>query len=145
MAWKTLTADLVLAEFNNLETGAYNTARGDDSGANLDVIISGVVDEFVDAIASRGHPVGSQGTLPSGFIPKAVAMARWRYLLALPSGNSLLSAERKTANEAGEKLIQDIREGKVGVVGPDGTQSPAAAAGSKTKIPGRFCIPDQTH
>lgn len=143
MAWKQLTSALVLAEFNDSETDAYNSAKADDSGADMDTIITGIVDEFRDAIGSRGHDLDDAGTIPAGFIPKAVAMTRWRFLLALPSGKSLLTDERKAANEAGEKLLSDIREGKAGVVGPDGPSS-AAAAGSKKRIPGRFRQCDET-
>jgi len=137
MSWQAFTDDLVLAEFNDSETDAYNTAKGDDSGTDLDTILAGVVNEFRDALAARGHPLDAAGTLPPGVVPKAVAMVRWRFLLALPIGKSLLTEERKAANEAGEKLLEGIRAGKVGIVGPGGPV-PAATAGSKKHLGGRF-------
>jgi hypothetical protein len=137
MPWQELTDTLVLAEFNDSETDAYNTAKGDDAGTSLDQIISGVVGEFADVIAARGHVLDGAGTLPPLVIPKAIAMVRWRFLLALPTGKSLLSDERKAANEAGEKLLERIAEGKVGIVGPSGA-APASSAGSKRKIGGRM-------
>jgi len=142
MPWQQLTDTLVLAEFNDSETDAYNTAKGDDAGVDLDQIISGVINEFRDAMASRGHLLDVDGTLPPRVVPKAIAMVRWRFLLALPSGKGLLNDARKDANEAGEKLLAGIADGKVGIVGPGGPV-PASTAGSKRKIGGRMPTPSR--
>ena len=125
MAWESLTAAEVLALFNDSETTAYNTAKGDDAGAALPQAITFVVNELREAIAGRDIILGPDGTLPSGFKKKAIGAVRYEFLNALPTGKSLLTEERVKANAAFEKLVEDIQAGKIKIV--DGLGSTALA------------------
>ena len=116
MAWETLTTDDVLVLFNDSETSAYEQAKGEATGTSLAAAVTAVVKELREAISGRDISLGPDGTIPSGFKKRAIGAARWQFLLAIPTGKSLLTDERKTENEKYEKLIEGIQDGTVHVV-----------------------------
>ena len=116
MSWETLTTDDVLALFNDSEQQAYDIAKGTPAGDGLAVAVDVVVNEVREAISGRDISLGPDGTIPSGFKKRAISAARWQFLLALPSGKSLLSDERKAENERFQKLIDGIQDGSIHVV-----------------------------
>lgn len=141
MPWETLTADDVLALFNDSEADAYNTARGDAPGDGLAKAVTFVVNELREAISGRDITLGPDGTIPSGFKLKAIAATRWQFLLALPTGKSLQTDERKAQNEAFEKLIAGIQDGKINVTSAIGLPAMALPAIKKPHL--RFSKRDQ--
>jgi len=114
--WSALTADDVLNQFNDSETQAYDTAKGDAQSASLPDIISKVMDQVVGAYANAGRLIDlSTGSVPAtGTIPpeeknRAIAVARWKYLLALPTGKSLAenrADDAKAAEAYWEKIAK---------------------------------------
>ena len=121
MAWETLSTDEVLALFNDSETDAYNTAKGDANGADLGIIIGFVVNELVEAISGRDIVLGPAGTIPAGFKKKAIGAVRYEFLNALPTGKSLLTEERVKAKGEYDALLKGIQDGSIKVQPGDGS------------------------
>lgn len=110
--WLPLTEQDVLNQFNDSETAAYDTAKGDTNSASLPDIISKVMDQITDAYATAGRlfdPVAqaipASGTIPSGDKNRAIAIARWKYLLAIPTGKSLAENRADDAKKAEDYFI----------------------------------------
>lgn len=126
MNWSNLTDDEVLAQFNDSETAAMDAAKGDTSGANLTDIIGKVTDQIRHAYRDGGREIDwdQPGSLPAGEKNRAIAMVRWLYLLALPTGKALQTEERKKAHDDATAYFLQIaqrkisRPGSVGVVRP---------------------------
>jgi len=105
--WSALTIADVLNQFNDSETLAYDTAKGDANSASLPDIIGKVMDQVVGAYANAGRlidlstglaPAG--GTIPAEEKNRAIAVARWKYLLAIPTGKSLAENRADDAKAA---------------------------------------------
>ena len=116
--WTTLTTDDVLAQFNDREQSAYESAKGEASGQSLADIVGKVVSQVRKAYADAARIVDAQaGTIPDGEKNRAVAIARWLFLNALPSGKSLLSDERKKAHDDAEAYFLAIAKNEIKPVG----------------------------
>ena len=102
--WNPLTEAEVLRQFNDSETQAYNAAKGDDNGAALGDIITKVIDEIRLAYANgaRAVDVDNATTLPDGEKNRAIALVRWRFLIALPTGEGLAKFRKEDAEAARE-------------------------------------------
>ncbi len=102
--WINLTTADVLAQFNDSEAAAYDAAKGDPASTSLPTIIALVVNQIYQAYEDGGRLVDrvDPGTLPPGEKNRAVALVRWKYLLALPAGRALQTAERQQAHDAAE-------------------------------------------
>jgi hypothetical protein len=101
----------VLAQFNDSETAAYDAAKGDTASADLPAIVTAVIAQIQEAWLNGGRapdPSGATNTIPAGEINRAVALARWRYLVALPTGQTLQTPERKHAFDAAETYLLQI-------------------------------------
>ena len=105
--WSQLTVQEVLNQFNDSETQAYDDAKGDAKSASLPDIIGKVVDQVVGAYANAGRMIDSStgmapaaGTIPPDEKNRAIAVARWKYLLALPTGKSLAENRAEDAKAA---------------------------------------------
>ena len=106
-AWTPLTEPEVLNQFNDSEMTAYDTAKGDANSVALPDIIAKVMDQITDAYLNAGRLLDpatglapATGTIPAGEKNRAIALARWKYLLAIPTGKSLAenrAADAKTA------------------------------------------------
>lgn len=116
MPWYPFTAADVLAQFNDSETAAYDAAKGDPTSADLPQIVLAVIAQIQEAWLNGGRapdPSGSQVTIPSGELNRAVALTRWRYLLALPTGQTLQTPERKHAADDAEKYLLQIAQRQI--------------------------------
>jgi hypothetical protein len=105
--WIPLTVADVLNQFNDSETAAYDTAKGDASSASLPDIITKVMDQITQAYADAGRlfdtvaqAIPVTGTIPAGEKNRAIAIVRWKYLLAIPAGKSLAENRAKEAQDA---------------------------------------------
>jgi hypothetical protein len=100
--WCTLTDNDVLAQFNDSEQTQYDAAKGDAKGDDLADIIGKVSNQVWEAFNNGGRLVDTQGggTIPISERNRAIAVVRWLYLIALPTGESLLTKNR-------EKLYDD--------------------------------------
>lgn len=122
MPWENPTSASVLEEFTPAERATLANIQG--GADNLTPILERVVKEFRQAIADAGREVAADTTtIPNGFLGQAIALARWRYLIALPQAKALQTPERKAAAEKAETLIEDIATGKRPVAPPDATSS----------------------
>ena len=124
--WTTLTTADVLAQFNDSETAAFDAAKGDTQSTSLPAILTLVTDQIRRAYRDGGRRVDqtSSGTIPDGEKNRAVALARWRYLLALPAGQSLQTAERKQAYDEAETYFLQIAQRKISHPGNVGLARP---------------------
>jgi len=128
MPWETITTDDVLALFNDSEVAAYNTAKGDATGADLGRTLCLVVNELREAVAGRDIATGPAGTIPAGFKKKVIGAVRYEFLNAIPAGKKLLTEERVAAATAFEKLIAGIQDGSIHVTPGDGQTAMALPA-----------------
>ena len=112
--WITLTDDDVLAQFNDSEQSAYDAAKGDANGVDLAYIIGATIAQIVDAYRNGGRVVDTQGgTIPLGERNRAIAIIRWKYLLALPTGTSLQTKERQKQNDDAEAYFLMIAKREI--------------------------------
>jgi len=113
MAWEILTTEDVLSEFTVSEAAALRQLQGSGSGsglpfANIDLIVTHAVDEVRGFIDSGGYTLDqiSDKTIPIGLFEDAIAIARWRVLIAVPSFRQLQTSERKAAfDDAMKKMF----------------------------------------
>lgn len=119
--WTQLTAADVMKEFTPSEQKTLENIQGATNG--LASVCENVVSEFVQAISDAGTNISgaSADTMPEGFIAKAVALARWRWLISIPQAKSMQTPERKEAAEKAEELINDIATDKRPVAAPGTT------------------------
>lgn len=110
--WSALTEQDVLNQFNDSEQAAYDSARGDAAGASLPDIIGKVMDQITDAYFNAGRLIDAttglvpaSGTIPAGEKNRAIAIARWKYLVALPTGKALADNRADEAKKAEEYLL----------------------------------------
>jgi hypothetical protein len=117
--WTTLTDDDVLAQFNDSETDAFDAAKGDANSADLPDIISKVAGQIWDAWNNGGRKVDIQGggTIPVSVMNRAIAVARWIYLLALPAGQSLQTKERQKLHDDAIAYWEKISKREISVSG----------------------------
>jgi hypothetical protein len=119
LGWTTLTTDDVLAQFNDSETSAYDTAKNDPKSADLPDIIGKVVAQVWDAWNNGGRNVDVQGsgTIPNSEKNRAISVVRWLYLLALPTGQSLCTKERQKLHDDALAYWEKIAKREIKVAG----------------------------
>ncbi len=127
MSWEILTTEDVLSEFTVQEAASIRNLQGGSgsgSGApflNIDFIVINVIDEVRGYITAGGYAlddVSDPRTIPTGLFEDAIAIARWRVLIAVPMFKQLQTEERKLAFEAALKKLLLIAEGKFFVEPP---------------------------
>jgi len=136
MTWSALTAAEVLEEFNASERAAFDTAKGAD---NLGAIVTRVIERVRAAGEWGGADLGAAGTIPTGLKGEAIAIARWRYLLALPKNEKLQSPDRKAAHDDALRLLEAIAKGEISL-GPRTTDADSnlpGQSGTITRLPMR--------
>ena len=106
--WTALTEGDVLNQFNDSEQTAYDTAKGDANGVAIADIIQKVADQIWLAYSQGGRNVDTQGagTIPAGEKNRAIALVRFKYLLALPTGKSLAENRQAEAKQAEDYLLK---------------------------------------
>ncbi len=113
MSWEVFTTEDVLNQFTIQEAAAIRTLQGSGSGSgapflNLDEKTAHIIDEVRGYIIAGGYAVDPifDNTLPLGIFEDAIAIARWRYLIAVPSLKQLQTEERRLAfDKAIAKLL----------------------------------------
>lgn len=108
--WSTLTSDEVIEEFNANEKAAVDTTKSSD---DLEGVVSRVIEQVRDAYRSGGRPLGDDGTVPSGLKPRAIAIARWNFIISIPGLQTLQTAERRGANEEAMRYLAMIAKREV--------------------------------
>jgi hypothetical protein len=114
--WSALTVQEVLNQFNDSEVSAYESAQGDAQGVSLADIVAKVMDQVADAYAKGGQLIDAttglapaSGTIPPGEKNRAIAIARWKYLLSIPTGKGLAENRADEAKRAEDYLNQIAR------------------------------------
>jgi hypothetical protein len=128
MAWSTLNADAVLSEFTETERAALTAAQ--DSVDNLNGIITRVIGMARGMIAAGGNTLGAAGTVPDQVALDVIAIARHRWIAAVPKLRALATAERKAAHDDGMKRLESIAAGSVRV------EPPAHPISTESAVPG---------
>ncbi len=125
MSWAVLNTEDVLSEFTIQETAALRTLQGSGSGSgrpflNMDVIVARVIDTVRGFILAGGYSVDPafDNTLPLGLFQDAIAIARWRILIAVPMLKQLQTEDRKQAVTDALKKLDLIAQQKWNVESP---------------------------
>jgi len=120
MTWEVLTSEDVLAQFTIAEASAVRSLQGSGSGSgqpfeNIDAKVIRVIDEVRGYITAGGYALDTTSdprTIPISLFEDAIAIVRWRILIALPSFRQLQTEERKQAFEDALKKLDLIRQQK---------------------------------
>ena len=125
MSWEILTTEDVLSEFTIAEAGAIRSLQGSGSGSgmpfgNIDVIVGTAIDEVRGYIIAGDYdlPETPDNVIPTGLFADAIAVARWRLLIATPSFKQLQTDERKEAFEMALAKLALIAQQKFAVEPP---------------------------
>jgi hypothetical protein len=126
MNWITLTTTDVLAQFNDSETSAYDAAKGDTQSVDLAAIITSVTDQIRHAYRDGGRALDwtTLTSIPPGEKNRAIALVRWKYLLALPAGKALQTGERQQASADAESYFLNVARRKIAHAGAVGVARP---------------------
>jgi hypothetical protein len=123
MAWVAFTTSHVLSEFTPNEAASIRNMQGSGSGpgyVNIDVITARTVDEVRGFIIAGDYAIDdtNNNTLPKGLFADAIAIARWRLLIAVPQLKQLQTAERQKAYEDGLAKLNKIADQQFNVEPP---------------------------
>ncbi len=124
MSWQILYTEDVLSEFTPNEASAIRTLQGGSGSGepytNIDVIVANVIDEVRGWIIAGGYAVDQvfDNTIPTGLFEDAIAIARWRILISVPSLKQLQTEERRFAFDKAEAKMLLIAEQKFFVEPP---------------------------
>jgi len=125
MSWEVLTSEDVLSEFTVAEASSIRSLQGSGSGSglpfgNIDVIVATAIDEVRGYIIAGGYPLPASpdNALPAGLFADAIAIARWRLLIATPSFKQLQTDERKEAFELALKKLALISQQQFAIEPP---------------------------
>jgi hypothetical protein len=141
MPWNAITVDDVLSEFNPTEQAKINAIQ--NAVDNLTPILSRAVNAARGSIIAGGNPVDAAGTIPDQLRPEVIAIARWRWLVALPGVNEALqSKDRRAAHDDAMKRLDDVAARKIKVelpgVGGAPVNAVAVARPGRKVDPGAF-------
>lgn len=129
MSWQIFTTEDAISQFTQAEAAAIRLLQGSGSGwasgsgdqyANVDIIVAKVIDEVRAYIIAGDYAVDETDdrTLPVGLFDDAIAIARWRLLIATPSFRQLQTEERRQAYEDALKKLALIAAQKFTVEPP---------------------------
>jgi len=128
--WEVLTSEDVLSEFTVAEAGAIRSLQGSGSGSglpfgNIDAITIRVIDEVRGYVIAGGYTVDDDPrTVPISLFNDAIAIARWRLLIATPSFKQLQTDERKEAFDLALKKLLLIAQQQFAVEPPTPDANP---------------------
>jgi uncharacterized protein RhaS with RHS repeats len=117
MSWITPTTDQLWPD-SSTELAGIVAVKGADDRAD---VLAGVVDEFRQAAAARGHPLGPDGTVPRAWQRYVTGIACWRFVsVGVPQNEGIQSAARREANDEGQQALARIAAGEIAPELPDG-------------------------
>lgn len=132
MSWSTLSADDVLTEFNPSERVNIINVVGAD---NLAAIAARVVEEVRGSCLAGGNPIGPLLSIPSQLTGDAIAVTKWRFLLALPQFPSLQTQVRQDAYNEARANLKAIASGEMKTELPaDGTALALSTPGNSIEV-----------
>jgi hypothetical protein len=129
--WSAPSEADVLTEFNAGESLAIRTAQ-QSVDSNIPRILARVVAEIREDIRSGGYALDPDPTtIPLGLHGDAIAVARWKLLIAIPKLLTLQTKERKQENDAAKAKFKQIAAQERAVEPPEETEGmPPGRAGS---------------
>lgn len=135
MAWAAITEADVLSEFTPDEATSLQTIQQGASNApvdNLPLVLARTVAEVRDYIRSGGYALDttSSSTLPLGLHSDVIAIARWRWLIAMPRLKTLETDVRERAFNRALKKLDLIAQGNFAVEPPASETTTGNRAGN---------------
>lgn len=118
MSWNTITAADVTNDLTPVEVATLQGLQ--ESTANLDNILTNVVNAARGAIVAGGNQLDQPGTVPDQLRADVIAIARWKWLISLPDlGEGFQSKTRKDAHDDAQKRLDGVSMGKPKIELPD--------------------------
>lgn len=140
MAWNTIAATDVLAEFTPQEQAALQGIQGADT--QLALLLAGVVGAVRGAISAGGYALDAAGTVPDQLRPDCIALARWRWLTSFPTLKAFQTEARRDLAKAAQERIDAASNQKLNVEAPASAATPTGNWNSERKIlPRAFPVP----
>lgn len=134
--WSELTAADVQDQFTAAEAAVIEVVQG-DVGDKLPGIVAKVIAQVRDDIRSGGYALDADELkIPAGLHNDAIAIARWKLLVTLPSAEDIQSKERKAENDDALAKLRRISEGKYSVEPP--TDAPGGEGGTAANRSGNW-------
>jgi len=130
MAWNSIAAADVLAEFTPVEQATLQNIQG--ATGNLAGILTNVVNAARGAIVAGGNQLDQAGTIPDQLREDVIAIARWKWLISFPALKNLQTDQRKEAATEAQKRIDGVSAGKPKIeipANPIATKSPVGGVG----------------
>lgn len=133
MSWSAIAAAEVLQEFNPKEQATL--IQQQSAADNLTPILARIVNMVRGFIIAGGGRVDQPGTVPDQLREDVIAVARWRWLLALPASDdkALQSDARKAAHDDAMKRLDKVAAGDLKVELP-ATPVITAAPGNAIQV-----------
>lgn len=117
MSWVTMVVNDVLSEFTPAEKTILDGIQAGAS-TNLTAILGRAIAEVRGAIAGGGYPLGAAGTIPDALASDVIAIARWRFLVAMPALAKLQTKERKDAFDGAQEKLKAVSRQEYAVEAP---------------------------
>lgn len=136
MPWLAFTTSHVTAQLSEAEATAVVAVLGGTT-SKLDAVVAQVTAQIRDDILAGDYPLHATTTyIPGGLVNDAVAIARWKLLLALPGMEDLQSKVRENEYKEAMDKLKAIAATKRKVEPPEGSITPAIAGNwnSENKI-----------
>jgi hypothetical protein len=136
MSWLTFTEDDVTDQFTEAEAAVIQAVQS--SGASkLPGIVSKTIAQVRDDIRSGGYALDEDAaTIPEGLHNDAIAIARWKLLITLPSNEDIQTKDRKAESDQALAKLKRISEGKYSVEPPTG--APGGSGGTAANTAGNW-------
>lgn len=116
--WLQLTTGDVIGEFTPVEQAVLQNIQGGDELAH---IVARVIAQVRKAYIDGGRDIDStEGTIPEGEKTRAIAIARWKYLVSFPQLKTMQTDTRKKASEDAESYFMEVATRKL--TGSGGSQ-----------------------
>ena len=129
--WTTLTSDSVIEEFTGTEQQMLIAAQAGDKLPN---IIGRTIEEVRGSISGGGYALGADGTIPSGLMSDAIAIARWRWLVAFPSLAKMQTKERQSTFTSALDKLKQISSQNFAPEPPITPMNPSGSWNSENKL-----------
>ena len=133
--WSTIISDDVLGEFTPVEAATLNGLQGVTDA--LPPIITRTINQIRKAYRDGGREVAfTDGTIPDSESGRAIAIARWKWLISFPKLKSMQTDERRKAWEEADNYFNAIAKREI--KGEGGAQSftPVDRQATRKKLSG---------
>lgn len=111
--WGVLTAEQVLSN-DSRERASIAAVKGRD---DLDSIVAGVTEQVRQAYLFSNRNLGPDGTIPTGLMERAKAIALWRFVSEdVPKNEGVQTEARRKGFEEAQTYITQIAQAQIGKV-----------------------------